>query len=317
MGVWVTAVYVVLTHSDWAQVERLSAAILRSSPEARVVIAHDSRRERFPLQAENPRIVVFEHGLASDWGSWELVEATLAAFAQARELFDPDLVVLVSGSDYPARPLAAWETDAIAADGWIGTAAPLRYSLRWGRRRGQGDDRYTRYAFRWFRPPWAAAALAAPPLWARIRNAVALRLEPVFGIRVVTRGRGLHYGFARWPAPFSEDRPCYFGSQWLAVRRHELDSLLDEDLAAGSRLRALYRRTVIPDESALVTALAWRGAPSGLPPVSCTRWDVATDAPVTWTAADLDEIVASGSPFCRKVDPVRSRALLDALDERI
>jgi hypothetical protein len=313
----VTAAYVVLTHANWPQSERLAAAILRSSPQARVLIAHDDRREVFPRSVGDPRIAVYRHGLSSDWGSWELVRATLAAFDRARDLFDPDLVVLLSGADYPTRPLAAWEAEALAADGWVGTAEPLRYRTRWGRRRGDGDDRYTRYAFRWFRPPWHASAAAAPAWWLRIREALALRLEPVFGMRFVTRGRGLHYGFVRWPAPFGPGRPCYFGSQWLAVRRPELDRLLDEDFAAGSRLTSLYRRTVIPDESALVTALAWRQMPSTLAPVSHTRWDVASDTAVTFTAADLDDIVASGSPFCRKMDPARSGELMDLLDQRI
>jgi hypothetical protein len=42
------------------------------------------------------------------------------------------------------------------------------------------------------------------------------------------------------------------------------------------------------------------------------RWEF--DAGVTWTIEDFDEIVRSGSPFCRKVDPAVSGELMDALD---
>lgn len=310
----VRAVYVILTHAGWRQVQRLAAAILRSSPHSRVLIAHDARAEPFPAFVDDRRIVVFEHGLRSDWGSWELVEATLMAFSQARDLFDPSLVTLITGADYPARSLVEWEREAISADGWVGTASPLEYSPRWGRTRGVGDDRLTRYAMRWYRPFWSGWVVAPPRWWVRLRWAVALRLEPAFGVRNITRGRGIHYGLARVPAYFSPARPCYFGGQTLAVRRVELDRLLDEDFAPGSQLRRVYRRTVIPDESALQTALAWRGAPAQLPPVSFVRWDATIDQCVVWTATDLDDIRASRSPFCRKVEPERSDELLDMLD---
>lgn len=306
--------YVVLTHRDWTQVRRLAGAILASSPQATVLIAHDARREPFPAQADDARIEILAHGRAADWGSWDLVEATLDAFAQARTRFDPQLVCLLSGSDYPVRPLPAWEAEALAADSWIGTAEPLEYTPRWGTRRGTGDDRWTRYAYRWFRSPFAARATPLPPWRIRLRRGFFLRMEPLFGLRIVARGRGLHYGVRRAISPFRPDRPCYFGSQWLAVRRTELDRLLDRDFAPGSRLRRLYSSSIIPDESALVTALSWVAPPSPLAPVSHVRWDAARDEPVTWTLADLDELTASGSPFCRKVDPARSGELLRALD---
>ncbi|GAA4374183.1 hypothetical protein [Agromyces bauzanensis] len=313
----VRAVYVILTHAGWKQVQRLAAAILRSSPRSRVLIAHDARAEQFPAFVDDPRIVVYTHGLPSDWGSWELVEATLRAFSRARELFDPALVTLITGADYPARSLAEWEREAVSAEGWVGTASPLEYTPRWGRARGVGDDRLTRYTMRWYRPFWSGWVTSAPRWWVRLRWAAALRLEPAFGVRDVTRGRGIHYGIARAPACFSPERPCYFGGQTLAVRRVELDRLLDEDFAPGSPLRRVYRRTMIPDESALQTALAWRSAPAQLPPVSYMRWDETVDQCVVWTATDFDEIRASRSPFCRKVDPERSDELLSLLDELI
>ena len=307
--------YVVLTHGDWPQVRRLAGAILASSPEARIVLAHDARREQFPASVGDPRIDVFCHGRESDWGSWELVEATLDAFARARDRFDPQLVCLISGSDYPVRSLPEWEGEALAATSWIGTAEPLRYTPRWGLRRGEGDDRWTRYAYRWYRSPFRRPA--GPPPWCvRIRGAIMLRLEPMIGLRIVSRGRGVHYGVRRLPAPFTRSQPAYLGSQWLAVRRPELDRLLDRDFRPGAPLRRIYRRSIIPDESALVTALSRVAPPSDLPPVTYVRWDAAADAPVTWTLADLDELRAAGSPFCRKVDPIGSAGLMDELDRR-
>ncbi|WP_448006673.1 hypothetical protein [Agromyces bauzanensis] len=59
---------------------------------------------------------ILDHGLATDWGSWELVEATLLAFRHIRARRDPDLVCLTSGQDYPVRRLAEWETEVLAAE---------------------------------------------------------------------------------------------------------------------------------------------------------------------------------------------------------
>lgn len=313
------AVYVVLTHRNWPQVHRLASAILRSSPHARVLIAHDGRVEAFPASTGDERIGIFVHGLASDWGSWEIVEATLRSFALARERWSPELTTLVSGQDYPIRNLQQWEREALAASSWIGDAQPLRYRAFWGRRRGQGDDRLTRYAYRWFRAPLVDCGLVVPGrrLWQRARDAIALRLEPVFTTRFVARGRGRYYGLRRIRSPFTDDRQCWFGSQWLALRRDELDALLDHDLAAGSVLRRLYRRSIIPDESAMVTPLAWRDPPSNLPPVTKVQWMDSVDGVAVWTLDDLNTLLASGSPFCRKVDTTQSAALMDALDEII
>lgn len=312
--------YVVLTHKDWPQVQRLVRAILASSPEAFVLVAHDDRVTRFPTDMGDPRVEVFEHGLATDWGSWELVEATLRSFEHVRRRADPALVVLVSGQDYPVRRLVDWEAEVLAAGRWVGAAEELRYTPHWGRRRGEGQDTLTRYTHRWFQTPLARRGIRLGGrigrLLRRVRGGVALRTEPLLSVRVVTRGRGVFWGLRR-RTPFSPERPCYSGSQWVALPRPELDHLLDEDLAPGSQLRRFYRHTVIPDESALVTPLSWQAAPSELPPVAHVTWDPALDQPTVCVLEDLDELVRSGSPFCRKVDSVISAGLMDALDQRI
>ncbi len=312
-----SVVYVVLTHRDWPQVKRLIGAILASSPAGRILVWHDNRQEDFPNTFNDPRVEIRLHGLKTDWGSWDLVAATLLAFTYARDRFAPDLVCLISGQDYPIRPLGPWEEEAMSADSWIGDAEALSYMPRWGRRLGEGRDEWTRYAYRWFQTPAAHAGIRlrgrAERTWRRVRDAVSLRVEPAISLRVVSRGRGVHYGIRRLRSPFSAQRPCFYGSQWLAVRRPELDWLLTE-LRPTSRLRRAYESSIIPDESALVTALGWRARPSQLPPVSLVDWDPAQDQPTIRTLADLPKLIESGSPFCRKVDPVSSASLMDVLD---
>ncbi|WP_460720897.1 hypothetical protein [Microbacterium aureliae] len=311
-----SVVYVVLTHRGWAQVERLTRTILASAGDARVLLVHDERGEHFP-QPDDPRCRILRHGLAADWGSWELVEATLAGFAEARRWSSPDLVVLLSGQDYPARELAEWEKIAVEAPGWLGTAHPLSYRPKWGRRRGEGDDTWTRYGYVWMQSPAARRGMsfdtALAKAWRRARDAAMLRMEPLLTTRSVHRGRGVYYGLRRTHMP----GPVFVGSQWLAVRRDELDALLDVHYAPGSTLRRLYRRSIIPDESALVTPLSWQHPAADLPPVSAVWWESARDRPKVLTEADFDAITASGSPFCRKVEPGVSDGLLTMLDARV
>lgn len=317
----IRAAYVVLTHKDWPQIHRLIRAIRSSSPRAFVLVAHDSRRTRFPSQVDDPQVEIFNHGLATDWGSWELVEATLLAFQHVRARLDPDLVCLISGQDYPIRRLADWESEVVAGESWVGAAEELHYTPRWGTRRGEGSDALTRYTHRWFQTPAARLGirLNGPwgKRWRRIRGAVALRTEPLFSVRFVSRGRGVFYGVRRAGPPFSPRRPFFHGSQWIAMRRRELSWLLDEDLAPGTRLRNIFKHSIIPDESALVTPLSWRAAPGALPPVTHVTWDPTLDQPTTCTIDDLAELVRSGSAFCRKVDPDSSATLLDELDRII
>ncbi|MBB6389892.1 hypothetical protein [Microbacterium thalassium] len=313
----ITSAYVILSHSEPKQVLRLARAIVASSPGARVLIAHDARSTAPPV-SDDHRIRVHQHGLATDWGSWELVEAALRSFALARSWADPDLVCLVSGGDYPAAPLQEWERQAVAMGGWTGLRRELRYAPRWGRRRGEGDDTLTRYDYRWLQTPAARAGIrsdgAVARLWRRVRDALMLRLEPAISTRTVERGRGVYYGFRRRRPRFTASHACYAGSQWIAITRDLLDPLLDEDFAPRASLRRLYRQTIIPDESALVTALSWRRPPSGLPPISHIAWDRDRDQPRVLDESDFSAVTESGSPFCRKVERGPSDGLMDMLD---
>ncbi|GAA2493512.1 hypothetical protein [Terrabacter carboxydivorans] len=303
------AAYVVLSHTEGGQVTRLVHALLRSSPEATVFVTHDARRVPAPV-IDDERVHVVSHGRPTDWGSWELVEVTLEAMRTARDTVDPDLVVLVSGQCYPARPLAEWEHDLVAAGGWQGTARPLSYEPAWGRRRGSGDDDLTRYVYRWHAVPGLDRMLRAR-LTGRALWALALRAEPLLSLRVVARGRGAHVGVRRrMPSPRAA---VHLGSQWLAVDREGLRLVL-EQLAPGSPLRRVYERSIIADESALQTVLArWR-PPTVARPVSFSVWQPEQDTTRTLGLDDRDEIRSSGSPFCRKVHTVRSAELMEALD---
>ena len=307
------AAYVVLSHTGPDQVTRLVRAIRRSSPDASVFVMHDERSETAPV-VDDPRVHVRTHGRATDWGSWELVEVTLDGLRWARETIDPDLTVLVSGQCYPVRPLASWERELlVAGGGWQGTARPLDYTPAWGRRPGRGDDRLTRYTYRWFQVPFLERPLRSGRTVGRALWGVSHRLEPVVSLRMVERGRGAYLGLRR-PSTVRRSAPrLHLGSQWLALDRELMGTVLRE-LAPGAPLRRNFERSVIPDESALQTVLARVRPPTIDVAVSHSVWLPDEDTTRTFAIDDLDEVIASGSPFCRKVHPMASAELLDALD---
>lgn len=311
----VRAVYIVLSHRDPSQVERLVEAVLASSPTAAVVVRHDARMSDTP-SFHGGRVHVTGHRRPTDWGSWEIVAETIAAMRVAQEQFDPDLVALLSGQDYPVLNLAQWEQSFIAGGGgWVGTARPLVYRAKWGRPQGQGDDDLTRYTYRWFRLPAALGGTTTP---ARILQRVLLKvgyyLEPAIDVRYVARGRGWHLGLRRLSTPFDTQSPCYKGSQWWAMDRRLLDQVLmrtDTD----HLLRSTYRRSIVPDESYFQAVLCPLEDPSSEVPLTYVEWLIDEDAPRVLTLRDLDEVLASGSPFCRKVMAGESDGLMDRLDD--
>ena len=247
----------------------------------------------------DPRVEVFEHGLATDWGSWELVEATLRSFEHVRRRADPALVVLVSGQDYPVRRLVDWEAEVLAAGRWVGAAEELRYTPHWGRRRGEGQDTLTRYTHRWFQTPLARRGIRLGGrigrLLRRVRGGVALRTEPLLSVRVVTRGRGVFWGIRR-RTPFSPERPCYSGSQWVALRptRSWITCSTKTSLPVRSSAASTGIRSS-PTSPRWSRPLSWQAEPSGFRQSHTSSWDPALDQPTVCTLDDLDELVRSGS----------------------
>jgi hypothetical protein len=299
---------VVLSHRLPEQVARLARAILASSPRSRVLVEHDARHGPPPLIGDD-RVAVRTHGLAADWGSWELAEAGLAGLRRARDHTDAELVVLVSGQDYPARRLADWEQQVCAGDvAGLVPAAPLAYRPHWGRRPGEGQDDLTRYSYRWWPAPGRY-----PPRAVTTMVKASRYVEPAVAWRVLERGRGNYVGLRRRPDPFPATRPCWKGSQWVALRRPLLHAVLAQ-WDADPALQQVFRGSLIADEAVVPTLAHRSGLPIGDSPVSYADWSRPGEAPAVLSGHDLSAVLASQAPFCRKVEPTRSSALMAALD---
>ena len=111
----------------------------------------------------------------------------------------------------------------------------------------------------------------------RVRDAVLLRAAPVVAVRFVSRGRGAHLGLPRSRRALG-GRVFVKCDQWIAFDR-DLAAVVLRDLAAGMPLRRLFERSIIPDESAIQTALHAVEPPTiphpvSFVPVSYTHLDV-------------------------------------------
>ncbi len=298
--------YLILSHTRPRQVLRLADRLLAGDPACRVVIHHDTART--PLTGVGERrvdVLSFQRGI--EWGRYAMVQATLDSLMWIAEHIDPDWTVLLSGQDYPIRPvgeigatLLHSDTDAFIDPGrMISSKRPGIGEARWW---------HARYFYRWYRP---AISLRLPKAdsWAQLcvwfsLHQPLLFLWPLPGQLLV--------GVRRLRTPFNDALRCYAGSQWMALSRLAVTAVTEFG-AARPDVVSLYRRSMMPDESLINTILM--NSPqvrTRSPHLTYLRFPHASSAhPATLGLEDLPEMLASGRYFARKVE---EGPLLDALD---
>lgn len=161
--------------------------------------------------------ILWAERVSVGWGEWSMVQATLNGLeAIRRGRLTPDYVYLLSGADYPIRPL--WQLKAFLArnPGTEFIESRDAESDRWVRRGIQ----HARYRYRhWLN--WRKS----PRLFSlSIKLQRLLRLERSF------------------PPPF---RP-HMGSQWWVLTWRTCETVLD--LASDPALIGFFRTTWVPDE---------------------------------------------------------------------
>lgn len=297
------AAYVVMSHRLPGQLVRMIRTLRALSPSAAILVHHDPRHSAFPA-AELASVgdVTVLPPRPVTWGRASQLDLMLDAFGAALALGDVDWVFLLSGQDYPLRPLSEIEADVRAApfDGYLGDRV-----IAGPQPRARSVDEFAlRYFYAW-RP--AAARIA------RLAQAA----------RPFTAGRELPAGALvarrRWRTPFTAARPCRAGSDWLTLNAAAAQRLVHlRDDADGRRLLRHYRATLLPTESLPHTVL-W--ADPELTLSSHIRrhmqWDADAAHPQTLGAADLPAAIASGNDFARKFDSELDPSVLDLLDAHL
>ena len=284
--------YLVLSHRNPEQVLRLVRA-LRQGPAAEVLVRHDQRRSPLsPADVEATGARPVEDGIEVEWAAWSHVEVMLAGLRRAARL-EPDWTLVLSGQDYPLRPMTEIEAGLAAseADAMLGSVREIET-----RRPRVDDEFFLRVAYRHYRRPQGL-----PHLPRLLRPLVYVRdLPPLVGVRRLRRP-GLR---------------LYSSADWLTLGRRGLESVL----AAGNdrTLLRAFRRVAVPSESFFASVL-----------LNDPRLRIERDLrrflafarpglphPETLTSADLDTALASGADFARKFDIAVDSRALDLLDER-
>jgi hypothetical protein len=268
--------YLVLSYTHPELVRRLVARLAGGV----VAVHHDDRRCALGALDGALRIPP----VPVEWGHGSQL-ATILRCLRWMTASEWDWLVLLSGQDYPVRPVASIEADLLAApyDAFIRFKPVPPRVLR----RGGVDEFARRYTYRW-RP--GSPALA--------------RFDPLVQVR--TLPSGTYAGF-----PARPPLPVFHGSDWFTLSRRAVETVL----AAPEPVVDHFLHTIIPTEAFVHTVLAnsslrlandHRRYAVFEPPSS--------PSPRVFGLADLDEVLASGADFARKFDDVR---VLDEIDRRV
>ena len=274
-------VFLVLSHTMPQLLERLMSR-LAETEDAVTVIHHDVKARELPSTSVFPRAHLVPERLDVGWGSMRIVEATLRSIEWVRrEIPDYSWVVLISGQDYPVRAPRSIEAELLATD--VDAYIPWEPVPRLPGRFSTGWQRGT--TLRYFRRSIRSQALPG-----RVPRARAL----LDGVEV------------------------YSGAAWWDLSRRVIERIFEAEPFL-TYLRRRFEPVVLPDEAFFQTAIL--NFPRELLLANATRrfYTFPTTGkslhPHTLTIEHLPEIRASDAFFARKIDPVESADLLDALDQ--
>lgn len=293
--------FLVVSHRNPGQVLRLVRA-LREGDDTAVLVHHDQRREpldRDALEDAGGRLA--HYGLSVEWGNVAYTDMLLRALSQLTEELDPDWVAVVSGQDYPLRPLSDFERHlarsphhALLGDAWeLDLSAEPPPPRR---------EFYLRYRYRHYAPPRAVAAVLARALG---RHAY---------LRELPTGLGPRLGIRAPRHPFGPGLRCHVCSDWLTLRRAAVRAVLDFS-RTHARVMSHYRRTIIPSESLFATVLANDPSISIGPAPRLLGFEEGAPHPRTFGADDVEDLLSSGMHFARKFDESLDARALDLLDQ--
>jgi hypothetical protein len=300
----VSVAYVVTSHCYPEQVLRLARTLRAGSPDAPLLIHHDDRRSQLDVAAlaRLGGVQLVRPPTAVAWGWASHLDMLLRCLAWALERVPFDWLIVLSGQDYPIRPLAEIERDLLDSP-YEGYVEGIEVDPpRWTR----GDlDEFSRRYFYHHRP---------------IRNPGAILRRAIAAARPALLVRDMPWGVVlgrRCAAPFSPALPCRRGADWLSLSRRSVEVVVHAAQTRPELIRH-YRRTVMPTESFPHTVLH---AEPALRLSGDTRrftsWPSRSAHPRLLTVADLDRILSSGADFARKFDLTIDPMVVNELDRVI
>lgn len=285
--------YLITAYRDLQHLKRLCAALRREDPSCLMLVQFDVGSPLASSASELDLPVALTREPIR-WGDGTYVRAVVHSLRMLAD--EPwDWVLVLSGQDYPIRPLAVLHHE-------LEQSGCSAYSTITGRLPGDPSpptvvERYT-YRYVWARRGWprllrAVARRSAPVVTALSRGRLRIQPRP--------RGDGPGLGVRRRSTIFSERRPCYLGSDYVAMRRDSaraLLTLLDDE----PEVLDYFASTFVPSEALFASILRW------IDPDTVANRNFhfmrfsGRANPRRITKEDLPELWELGMPFARKFD---------------
>ena len=306
--------FLILSHSDWRQLKRLTQAISRLYDYPPIVCHHDTSQSPLDKNAFDKNVHFVRNPIKTGWAKWSLVEATLRALEVLYSKSNPAWFTLLSASDYPIlsakdvlADLGSSPYDVLMDFRIVpktGTSSSPRGALASLQHHGSDDNielarvRYrkaiVKYPVLRTRPPRYSSTKQHG--WRVGRETVALPFESIF-------------------TPFRGHTECYVGSQWLSANRRAANRILQQsDLQQA--LKHHLRSRVVPDECFFQSLLCNQDDLSIDPnPRRYADWGGGGAHPSYLNDESLALAFASQAHFARKFE-AQSPAL-DAIDRHL
>jgi hypothetical protein len=305
-----SVVYLIASHRNPSQVERLVRRLRVAAPVGQVVIHHDPTGEPLDRQGLSalPGVQFIPDARPVRWGDVSHIEMVLSSFDWLLRTLDFDWVVMLSGQDYPVRPLGELERLLATTqfDSFI-EGVPVEAPSKAARILARGVDEFTsRYFYRY---------VGLHP--SRGTRRILARAWPARLVRELPTGE-VRLGLPCLKLPFTRELRCHRGSEWYTLSRRCVE-ILARVPTERRRLWRHYARTFMPVESLPHTVLySERGLKLSGDYMRYSSWPSSPSPhPAILRLTDLERITASGAFFARKFDERTDVAVLDALDARL
>ena len=317
--------YLISSDTSAERLTRLAAVLRAGSPRGVIAVRHDDAGGTLDLrQLRELDVDLLETSSAPPGSAAELI-LLLRCMRRLLESARFDWLVLLSGSDYPVRPVAEIEAALAGADtdGFIETHPCERPAIRRG---VPVDEHAARYHYRWSSVPGPIASLA---------RAFATAVGPRVLVRTTPSGARIGVPAKRSPfrtpkrrpfalpikhnplssvqaerSPFGEGLGCRFGPASFVLSRRAVE-VIDAAVRDHPELVLYYRDTLVPAESYVHTVLA------NDPSIRLSDDDrrYRSDGPIA--NDELEAVLASGADFAGPLDAGSGAAVFDALDARV
>jgi len=204
--------YLVIAHGNYAHVDKLLPTIRH--PQAGIYLHIDAKSELPPNLPDWPELHVLENRIAVYWANFSQVEATLLLLKEALKK-QYDYYFLISGIDYPIRPLSFLINRLSEGGEFI--------NMIKGFEPHKPKSRIDRFYFQHF----------DRRNYFNLKTVFYLGLEKTLAL------------FYRRKFPFGQ---IYFGANWFALTHNCCAYILDF-VAKNPAYEKFYRTTIYPDES--------------------------------------------------------------------